>query len=236
VFGRLNRPTWSRILDACAEYLELAASIRSEEGGDALRRLAVDKTRERLESHARSTGFALDRERRIDGWPVPSVRRIVEELAEVVAAAPRNAATLMHGDLCFSNIFYNSRVERVRLIDPRGGVEDGAPSVYGDHRYDVAKLAHSIVGRYDQLVCGRALCVRDGELSHVLSFDDDPDKTWLEDAFGDLVIAGEPVRSSVTWAVTITLFLSMLPLHADDPSRQDAFVANALRLYRRFFA
>ena len=29
------------------------------------------------------------------------------------------------------------------------------------------------------------------------------------------------------------LFLSMLPLHAEDPARQDAFLANAMRLFQR---
>ena len=29
----------------------------------------------------------------------------------------------------------------------------------------------------------------------------------------------------------ITLFLSMLPLHADRPDRQQAFIGNALRLW-----
>ena len=32
------------------------------------------------------------------------------------------------------------------------------------------------------------------------------------------------------------LFLSMLPLHADRPDRQQAFVANALRLWRELDA
>jgi len=32
-------------------------------------------------------------------------------------------------------------------------------------------------------------------------------------------------------AVTVSLFLSMIPLHADKPERQKAFVANALRLF-----
>jgi hypothetical protein len=32
-------------------------------------------------------------------------------------------------------------------------------------------------------------------------------------------------------AITVGLFLSMLPLHADRPDRQRAFIANALRLY-----
>jgi hypothetical protein len=41
----------------------------------------------------------------------------------------------------------------------------------------------------------------------------------------------EPVR-----AVTTSLFLSMLPLHAERPDRQQAFVANALRLWRELDA
>ena len=33
-------------------------------------------------------------------------------------------------------------------------------------------------------------------------------------------------------AITVHLFLSMLPLHSDNSKRQDAFIANALRLFR----
>jgi hypothetical protein len=33
-------------------------------------------------------------------------------------------------------------------------------------------------------------------------------------------------------ATTVSLFLSMPPLHADRPDRQQAFIANALRLWR----
>jgi hypothetical protein len=34
-------------------------------------------------------------------------------------------------------------------------------------------------------------------------------------------------------AICTLLFLSMLPLHAEDPNRQDAFLANALRLFQQ---
>ena len=33
---------------------------------------------------------------------------------------------------------------------------------------------------------------------------------------------------------TILLFFSMLPLHSDDCDRQNAFIANALRLYQKY--
>jgi hypothetical protein len=34
-------------------------------------------------------------------------------------------------------------------------------------------------------------------------------------------------------AITIQLFLSMLPLHSDRPERQKAFIANAIRLNKK---
>ncbi|MBS5278104.1 MAG: hypothetical protein KHY14_09585, partial [Haemophilus parainfluenzae] len=36
-------------------------------------------------------------------------------------------------------------------------------------------------------------------------------------------------------APTILLFLSMIPLHFDKPHRQEAMLANALRLYVEYF-
>jgi hypothetical protein len=234
VFGRLNRPTWSRIMDGCAEYLGVAASIRDEGGSaaEALQALAVHKTRARLEEFARATGYDLALERRINGETAPSLERVAEEVAEVVAAAADGPATLMHGDFCFSNILYNSRVQRIRLIDPRGGFTDSKHTVFGDHRYDVAKLAHSVVGRYDLLMCGRAACTQDGA-DYTLSFPADPDAAWLEEAFTALTVAGERCDLQLTWAVMVGLFLSMLPLHADRPDRQVAFIANALRLHQK---
>ena len=36
------------------------------------------------------------------------------------------------------------------------------------------------------------------------------------------------------WLLTILLFLSMLPLHDDNPSRQEAMLLNAMRLYKTY--
>ena len=55
---------------------------------------------------------------------------------------------LIHGDLCFSNILYDVPNNQYRIIDPRGKWGD---SVFGDIKYDLAKLRHSIVGGYDSI-------------------------------------------------------------------------------------
>ena len=58
--------------------------------------------------------------------------------------------TPIHGDFCFSNLLYDCKVRLVKMIDPRG--EFGVPGVFGDRRYDLAKLAHSYAGGYDFIV------------------------------------------------------------------------------------
>lgn len=40
-----------------------------------------------------------------------------------------------------------------KLIDPRGRLDSEA-TIYGDPRYDIAKLRHSVVGLYDFIVQG----------------------------------------------------------------------------------
>jgi hypothetical protein len=138
-------------------------------------------------------------------------------------------ARLMHGDFCFSNILYASRLRRIKVIDPRGSI-DGPPSLWGDPRYDLAKLAHSIVGRYDQIIAGRCRVRRSGD-DHAIDFEPLAAQAWLEAALSDLVIDGHGAASCEVRAVMTGLFLSAPPLHADRPDRQQALIANAMRLF-----
>lgn len=60
--------------------------------------------------------------------------------------------SFIHGDLTMSNIVVDQD-RKLYLIDPRGAF--GNTRVYGDVRYDVAKLFYSIVGNFDSLNNGR---------------------------------------------------------------------------------
>jgi hypothetical protein len=135
----------------------------------------------------------------------------------------------MHGDFCFSNILYNGRLRRIKVIDPRGSA-GGAASLWGDTRYDMAKFAHSIIGRYDQIIAGRCK-VRRSDRDFGVEFEPLAAQTWLEDAWADVVIDGLGGASMQVRAAMTGLFLSAPPLHAERPDRQQAFIANALRLY-----
>lgn len=230
VYGAVGRAPWLRILASCEDLLRALAATRGDSSGDgALRTLAVDKTLARLEVFARDSGQRIDVPLSYAGRPCPSLTQIAERLVPAMDLASGRIACAMHGDLGFSNLLYDSRNRRIKALDPRGAVE-GRPDLYGDLRYDLAKLGHSIVGRYDQLVAGRCRMVRDGD-DYDLAFEPVACQPWLADALGDLEVDGVSGLSEPVRAVTVSLFLSMPPLHADRPDRQQAFVANALRLW-----
>ena len=232
VFSSIGRATWKNILGSCHDFLEACAACKGEGSGDAvLSELAVDKTVTRLERYARETGFDIDAPTRLDGRPLPSLRRIAGELAQAIDLESGRAESVMHGDFCFSNILYNSRAARISVIDPRGYVRAGINSLYGDTRYDLAKLSHSISGHYDHIVAGRYALTRDGSHGFSIAFETSPHHQWLRHALAEFRIDGIAAGGLAVRAVTVGLFLSMLPLHDDRPDRQSAFIANALRLY-----
>jgi hypothetical protein len=116
------------------------------------------------------------------------------------------------------------------MIDPRG--EFGLPGIYGDRRYDLAKLAHSYSGGYDFIVADRFDVAVDahGELRVDLRTSDY--HTKVRSIFESVLLPDLVVRSEVD-AVQSLLFLSMLPLHVDKPRRQMAMLATGLDLYAR---
>jgi hypothetical protein len=235
VYGAVGRKPWLRILASCEDMLHALAATHGDISGDqALKALAADKTLARLEAFARETGESISRPLSYAGRPCPSLIEIAERLVPAMDLASGRIGCAMHGDFCFSNLLYDSRNRRIKAIDPRGAV-NGAPSLFGDLRYDLAKLGHSIVGRYDQIIAGRYGLTRDAD-DYALAFEPVACQPWLADALGELAVDGVGALSAPVRAVTVSLFLSMLPLHADRPDRQQAFVANALRLWRELDA
>ncbi len=229
VFGAVGRTAWLRIMASCETFLRLCAGHVGEgSGGEALRALAVDKTFARLEAMA-TAGLPVDAPLTYAGRPCPPLRRIAEDLAASLDLTTERPSRLMHGDFCFSNILWSSRVRRIKVIDPRGSI-DGRPSLWGDPRYDLAKLGHSIVGRYDQIIAGRYALARNGG-DYALDFEPIAAQAWLAEALADLTIDGHGAAGREVRALMCILFLSAIPLHADRPDRQQAFIANALRLY-----
>jgi hypothetical protein len=93
-------------------------------------------------------------------------------------------------------------------------------------------LTHSIIGLYDFIIADAFDCHHyDSHIELKIHVDQrvmEIQKLFLSKSF-------LPNISIVdVMPITILLFLSMLPLHSDNSSRQKAFLGNALRLYQAF--
>jgi hypothetical protein len=139
-----------------------------------------------------------------------------------------DALAPIHGDMCFSNLMYDPRGRHIKLIDPRG--EFGVPGIYGDPRYDSAKLMHSYAGGYDFIVSDHfdVSVSSEGLLDCSIERDDYHHK--VRQIFDSAMFVNEQERRQAD-AIQALLFLSMLPLHSDKPQRQLAMLHIGLALY-----
>jgi hypothetical protein len=230
VFGRLPLFGWSRIFAQCDEFLSLLARHQSE----AVPTGRVDyfgKSIARLEAFTQASGIDPHAEGRFNGVPVPSLMRVLEIIDQAIADPTPENNGIIHGDFCFSNVLFDFRSNRIRVIDPRGLTFAGERSIHGDRRYDLAKLSHSVIGRYDQIIAGRFRLVQNGDLDFTLALPESRRLTDLEAEYRSSTIGGMRAGGTEDLAMVVMLFISMLPLHADSPLRQMAFLANAYRLF-----
>lgn len=226
VFGKKDRNYWANVLKELAKLLfifyeegEVYRQGRSKELSlsNINDRLFLKKTLDRLSR----ISFLSDSERQ------EYIDIAIEVAANIPPTEPRHIA-FAHGDLCLSNILMNTHADRLYLIDPKG-VECAESQNLSDIRYDIAKLFHSFIGGYDHILAERYY---DSENS--LSFEDG-DMQEMESLCAGFVGALAPPEAKVTTkeivAITIHLFLSMIPLHNDNTRRQKSFLKNVNRLF-----
>lgn len=192
-------------------------------------RLLVDKTRQRFTTYLHVSGLDGNAPVTINGRALPSLNHVLE--AAIASAEPDSVVSgVLHGDLCFSNVLFDLRADRIKLVDPRGLAWDGEFCVAGDLRYDLAKLSHSVYGFYDFVLAGAFDEDTGNGLDFKLTLHLDERVELIRDQFLDLpMLAGLTPRSVLP--LVVLLFMSMLPLHADSPARQRALLANGLRLF-----
>nr|MBP9088324.1 hypothetical protein [Kofleriaceae bacterium] len=156
LFENVDAGVWERI------FSHLLVLLRDHFGQhtrpvarEAVIEMYVGKTRRRLASMncspALATLVAYQGDIVVNGVPVTNLASLWPAVEAAVAdIATRAIGTAIHGDFCLPNILYDLRSRVCKAIDPRGSF--GAVGIFGDQRYDVAKLWHSIHGHYDFVV------------------------------------------------------------------------------------
>lgn len=237
VHGKNEILQWNKIILKLSEYFSLSTGIRMS---DDLKRqinnetfkLLENKNKDRLRQYALETNFDLNKEYIYKNCKLPSVSKIMQECIDKALSLDVIHGVL-HGDLCFSNILYDSRGDRIKLIDPRGLNYNTEFNIYGDIKYDFAKLIHSVVGLYDYIISGYYKIEESANGSVQIVFDIDDRIELIIKKFVDSFHINH-LKVKDVMPLVVLLFLSMLPLHGDRPDRQKAMVMNALRLYREY--
>jgi len=135
---------------------------------------------------------------------------------------------VMHGDFCFNNILYDVPSGIVRLIDPRGSFGERCVGIQGDQKYDLAKLKHSAEQGYDFLVNGLFTLQHQGrEFTYTIAT---RECSPLVAQLSRTLVANLGQDNREIDFLTSLLFLSMGPLHAENPDRQLTMYVHGLLL------
>lgn len=213
VFGKIKSYVWKEIIDACVQFLNDEAMF-TPDNKDLIAiqndYLYYNKTIKRLQQYSLKSGISLDTPFRINGIDVPSIRDIVNEIEPLISKKDSRFVSLMHGDPCFSNILYDFKSKSIKVIDPRGIDSKGNISIYGDFRYDVAKLAHSIIGLYDYIIGGMFEYSENNDYDMTICFEISDDLKDTQIYFKKQTFGGFNLKELSTYPILIHLFLCYL--------------------------
>lgn len=136
------------ILESLVDSLKkLHSSSQVPADSFSMREAYFNKTVQRLAKIEDLVPFGRERTIQVNGRTCRNVFFHKEELEKRIEAIQCKSFPFIHGDCTFSNLMLRDNGEPV-LIDPRGYF--GYTRLYGDERYDWAKLYYSIVGNYDR--------------------------------------------------------------------------------------
>ena len=147
--------------------------------------------------------------------------------------AMNKSLTVMHGDLCFSNILIQNRSNSIKIIDPRGNMFDDGnknDNIIGDFFYDISKLGHSLIGNYDNIVTGYYNLNFDLKSNQYMLEFENKEQYEFHKYFYNKVYTFNVTQTEIKASIS-NLFLSMLPLHNENKNRQIAFLINSYKVF-----
>ncbi|MDD5362971.1 MAG: hypothetical protein PHN88_12610 [Ignavibacteria bacterium] len=148
------------------------------------------------------------------------IKRKVERLIS------KHESTIIHGDFCFSNILFDVNNQVIRVVDPRGSF--GKKGIYGDPRYDIAKLRHSISGLYDYIITDNFKCrIKNNKIDYKIFSSAKQNK--IMDYFDETLIS-EGYDLDEIKLIEGLLFISMLPYHDKKIQRQILMYSTGIKI------
>ena len=238
LYGDLEKRRWadifSRIKFVCDDLKRYR--VKDDHLKESLEDIYLKKTLERLRNLERDERFSAFFENRIivNNHQYRSLNEIAGILKMVIPDMLYQVDhfSIIHGDLCFSNIMVDETCSFIKVIDPRG--KFGKYDIYGDFRYELAKLLHSIDGKYDFII--KDLFTAEYDLSSARITYQIFDRYIEFDVYGLFTeifskeIGGKKKEIELIEAL---LFLSMVPLHGESLDHQVVMLATGLDILSR---
>lgn len=238
LYGKLNYKQWQDIFSRIRfiyndfrRYRVSDARIQS-----SLKDMYLTKTMQRLRKLRENPNFKpfFTNEITLNGEIYPSLDRIMSILEKQIPKELFDIVefSIIHGDLCFANIMIDPNLAFLKVIDPRG--KFGSFDIYGDPRYELAKLFHSIDGKYDYIIKNLFSLYYDISKAAIdFSIQDNIQDFDLYQLF--LNVFRDEIGQDLKKIELIEalLFLSMIPLHGESLNHQMVMLGTGLSILKR---
>lgn len=238
LYGDLTLQQWidifNRIRFVCDDFKRYTvqdANIRP-----ALEEMYLTKTLQRFEKMKKDERFIMFFESPIvvNGERYLPLNEIIITLEKAIPEMLYDVDTfnIIHGDLCFANIMVDSNFSFIKVIDPRG--KFGTYDIYGDFRYELAKLFHSVDGKYDFIIKDLFDLDYNSETARInyriqnRKRDFNLYKVFLDTFSAE--VGGDLKKIELIEAL---LFLSMIPLHGESIRHQMVMLGTGLEILNR---
>lgn len=228
-FGRLSEGFWDSAFLSLATGMKTLHTTKREQRTDSeLHWSLIEKTKKRLGALSSLEQWDIDINApiQLNGNVIPAPTELVTK-ATVALEENLDQVTIVHGDLCFSNILIDPESLLIKFLDPRGGFKN--PGLHGPRLYDLGKLSHSIHGGYDSILKGFYTLDRGNskiaEGSWHLKIRHPHHRFSVIDSFRRH-ICDSPSEERLARLAGGLILMSIPPLHLEDLDRARAFFLN----------
>ncbi len=234
VHGSIDEEEFEEILDKYFYFFNIRhrKEISKEEYQAIEESLYVKKVADRVEELKKCECFDKIAKLMEAGCELPTMDAVFAKYLELKEKIQKTrsypaVSVIGHGDPFFANTLYNKATKTLKFVDPKGALTE--EELWTNPYYDIAKLSHSICGRYDFF--NNALFdirINDRFQSELnIEFDN----AAYVNAFRRKVEAAGFDYPTVR-LYEASLFISMLPLHIDNPHKVFGFILNAIQILK----
>lgn len=202
---------------------------------ESLEEMYLNKTKARLNSLRENENFSkfFTNSFYVNGIKYKTFSSIIRKLEDIINELyDIDTFSIIHGDLCFTNILVDSNFNFIKVIDPRG--KFGHYDIYGDKRYEIAKLFHSIDGGYDFIIKDLFdLNFDSNRLSIEYKIQNRTRNFDLFEMFLSVFEDDVGNDKEKIELIEALLFFSMIPLHKESVRHQFAMLATGIIILDR---